>query len=276
MPMAQIRPPQPYRLALEAFSYIEYSTLLPYSPLLGMVPGGDGHPSLFLPGFAGSDRSTAFLRAVLRPFGHDPHGWHLGSNVGPHPHILEGMGRRLEELYRRTGRRVSLVGWSLGGTYAREVARQHPDMVRQVITMASPFRFRTGDRSHASMLYDLIGPITDPFDGHDLPEHRRPDLPVASTSIYTRTDGIVRWHLCVDCAGTERENIEVYATHTGIGYNIAAAIAIADRLAQPEGAWAPFRPPGSLRHLYPRPAAWVETRRSGYLEDEPTSWPKAG
>jgi hypothetical protein len=76
------------------------------------------------------------------------------------------------------------------------------------------------------------------------------------TSIYTRTDGIVRWHTCIEAEGPERENICVIGTHNGLGFNLAAVVAIADRLRQPEGTWTPFRPPPRLRLLYRRPDAW--------------------
>jgi pimeloyl-ACP methyl ester carboxylesterase len=241
---------------------VEFAVLLVATPLLGFLPRGDGRdPVLVLPGFGGGDRSTAQLRRVLRSLGHDPHGWGLGPNLGPHPYVVAGVSRRIAELHERTGRRVNLVGWSLGGTYAREMARERPELVRQVITLASPFRYRTGDRTHASALYDAIGPIDNPFSGHNAPEHQRPDLPVPSTCIYTRTDGIVRWHLCIEAPGERRENIEVLGTHSGLGHNIAAVAAIADRLAQPDGQWSPFRPPPWFQHLYPPAASWAEPAR---------------
>jgi pimeloyl-ACP methyl ester carboxylesterase len=248
---------------MERFALLEYATFLTAQPLLRLLPLGDGHPVLVFPGLGASDWSTQRLRSALKRRGHAVHGWGLGGNLGPHAHTLDGMTRRLMELHERDRRKVSVVGWSLGGIYARELARQHPDAVRQVITLASPFRFRPGDRGHASAFYDAVGPRLDPFPGRDIPEHERPDLAVPSTAIYTRTDGIVRWHTCIESAGPHRENIEVLGTHSGIGYNVAVAIAVADRLAQPEGHWAPFRPRAAVRHLYPRPVTWVQDRHSG-------------
>lgn len=200
MPAAQTPPPLS-RLALENLAFVEYSTLKASSSVLRVIPKGNGLPALVMPGFATSDRSTAALRSVLLKFGHAPHGWRLGSNNGPHPEALAGIKKRLFQLHERYGQQVSLVGWSLGGVYARELAREHPEVVRQVITLASPFRYRPGDRSRASALYDLIGPGENPFLGQATPEHERTELPVPSTSIYTRTDGIVRWHLCAESAG---------------------------------------------------------------------------
>jgi pimeloyl-ACP methyl ester carboxylesterase len=263
VPTRPIDPPPYQRLALEQFAVWEYGAFLAAAPLLRLLPAGDGHPVLVLPGFGGSDQSTAQLRVVLRRRGHATHGWGLGRNLGPHEPVLDGLTRRLLALHDRTGRSVSLVGWSLGGIYARELAYEHSGVVRQVITLGAPFRFRDGDRGNASALYDLIGPPADPFPGHALAEHERPDLEVPSTSIYTRTDGIVRWHACIDRAAPLRENIEVRGTHSGLGYNVAAAVAVADRLAQPEGAWKPFRPALPIRHLFPRPANWKQSRRDG-------------
>jgi pimeloyl-ACP methyl ester carboxylesterase len=246
---------------MEPMAIFEYGTLLAGSPLMTLVPAGDGHPVLVLPGFGASDRSTAPLRAVLTAYGHSAHGWQLGSNVGPHPRILFGVRRRLVQLYEHFDQKVSLVGWSLGGIYARELARENPGLVRQVITLASPFRLRPGDRTRASAFYDRLGPVRSPFPAQTVEEHERPDLPVPSTSIYTRTDGVVRWHLCAETAGPRRENIEVIGTHSGLGNNIAAVLSIADRLAQDPGRWAKFRPPPVLAHWYPPPIDWVPPAR---------------
>lgn len=254
---------------MEQLSVLEYCSFLAVRPLLRFLASGDGHSVLIMPGFGATDQSTEQLRALLRRNGHMVHGWRLGRNVGPHPLIIDGTSRRMLELHERSGTTVSLVGWSLGGIYARELARDHPEAVRQVITLASPFRFRPGDRGHASSIYDAIGPREDPFPGHALSEYERAPLEVPATAIYTRGDGIVRWHACIDGAGPHNENIEVFGTHTGLGYNIAAAIAVADRLAQPEGEWAPFKPPHVIRHLYPKPATWVPAGQPGRWRLEP-------
>ncbi len=252
----RLRPPSYDRFVMEQFSVFELSSYHAASPLFRYVARGDGHPVLVLPGFAGSDLSTRPLRAMLRMRGHDARGWRLGRNDGPHPHIVRGLEERLVELHERTGQDVSVVGWSLGGMYARELAYEHPELVRQVITLVSPFRFRDGDRGNASSLYDWIGPAADPFPGRVVPEHDRPGLTVPVTSIYTRTDGIVRWHSCIERTGPRTENIEVRGTHSGLGCNMAATIAVADRLAQPVGTWRPFVAPPLLKALFPAPASW--------------------
>jgi pimeloyl-ACP methyl ester carboxylesterase len=257
-----LKPPSLSLMWLEQRVLFEYGAFLGAGPLLRLLPKGDGHPVLVLPGFTASDRSTVPLRRVLRSKGYWVHGWQLGANVGPHRRIVNGIQRRIEELHDRHGTKVSLLGWSLGGIYARELARDHADAVRQVITLGSPFRFRDGDRSSASRWYDLVAPRQDPFPGRATVEEQRPPLAVPATAVYTRTDGIVRWHACIEAAGPLRESIEVRGTHNGLGFNLAAILAITDRLAQPEGQWAPFRPPAALRYLFPRPVSW----RSGEEE----------
>lgn len=251
-----LRPPPYGRLALERLAFLEYGTYGTGSPLYRYVAKGNGHPVLVLPGFMGSDLSTQPMRTLLRSRGHDVHGWRLGRNDGPHARVLRGLKACLTDLHDRTGERVSVVGWSLGGIYAREMARDRPDAVRQVIMLGAPFRFRDGDRGHASAYYDRLGPRVDPFDGRHLAEHERPPLEVPVTSIYTRTDGIVRWHACLEIVGPRAENIEVRGTHSGLGWNMAATIAVADRLAQEDGAWEPFGPPRALRVLFPKAPTW--------------------
>lgn len=258
---SRMRPPSPALLVLEPLAWMEYSAFRASSPLLRFAPSGDGHPVLVLPGFTGTDRSTEPLRTALRRKGYWVHGWRLGANVGPRRHIVDGMKQRLESLHERHGRTVSVVGWSLGGVFARELARERPDVVRQVITLGSPFRLRPGDRSHGSRLYDALTPRDEPFLSRLAPEHERTPLEVPATAIYTRTDGIIRWHAAIETAGDRRENIEVIGTHSGLGFNLAAVWAVADRLAQPEGRWKKFRRPPGLAHLYPRPVNWDPVRR---------------
>lgn len=242
----------------EQWSVVELMSLQFAGPWRGLIPQGHGEPVLVLPGFTGSDRSTRPLRQVLKARGFHVHGWGLGQNFGPHPRVVDGLRQRLAALHDRHGRPISVVGWSLGGIYARELARAEPDAVRQVITLASPFRFRSDDRGRASRLYDQLAPAVDPFPDRLVQEHEREPLPVPTTAIYTRTDGVVAWRTCIETAGVDRENISVVGTHNGLGFNFGALVAVADRLAQPAGTWTPFRPPLILRGWYRRPASWQD------------------
>jgi pimeloyl-ACP methyl ester carboxylesterase len=205
--------------------------------LRGIVPRGDGHAVLVLPGFLAGDFSTAPLRRFLRSLCYDARGWKLGINRGPRAGLREGLVARLAHLFERHGRRVSLVGWSLGGIYARELARAHPDRVRLVITLATPFRDISA--THAAR---LIRPGGRSLEGAAAIQAalRRP-LPLPSTSIYSRTDGIVHWQGCLEEEGPRSENVEVRCSHTGMGFHAETLAIIADRLAQPEGAWHPYR-----------------------------------
>src|SRR5262245_2161029 len=142
---APIAPPATLLLMLEGQrAFLEAATLLPASPLLRQAPRGDGHPVLVLPGLGASDLSTAVLRAYLERLGYAAHPWTFGRNLGPGGDLPQLMLRRLAELHERHRRKVSLVGWSLGGIYARELARQAPERVRQVVTLGSPFRATRG------------------------------------------------------------------------------------------------------------------------------------
>ena len=123
-------------LELRAFRLVGASRAL--LPFLRRAPGGDGHPVLVLPGLIASDTSTQPLRAYLTDLGYEVHGWGLGRNMGLKPGLEDKMKTRLCELHKETGRQVSVIGWSLGGVYAREIASEAPDAVRSVITLGSP------------------------------------------------------------------------------------------------------------------------------------------
>jgi len=158
----------------------------------------------------------------------------------------------LRRVHESTGRKVSLVGWSLGGVYARDLALQMPDMVRAVITLGSPF---AGDirATNATRLYEAIsGETVD--DNPEMLQAIAGDLPVPATSIYSRTDGIVNWHTSLLRPSETAENIEVYfASHIGLGVNPAALWAVADRLAQPEGTFKRFDRSGPFAIAYAPP-----------------------
>lgn len=219
--------------------------------LLRAAPSGDGHPVLVLPGLGADDRSTGVLRRVLRERGYRVHGWRLGFNLGPTEQVVEGLPRRVDELRDRYGTRVSVVGWSLGGVYARSVARQRPDSVRQVITLGSPIRLTHPAQTRASAFYLRHSHRHVPHDRLPPPEVTQPPLPVPATSVYSRWDGIVSWRACLEQPGIRRENVAVVGSHFGLGRHPAALWVVADRLAQPEGEWRPFRAPPPLRALFP-------------------------
>ena len=253
---AQFELPSRLVLALESRAFAELSAFYMFAPLLGLGRRGDGHPALVLPGFATSDRATAPLRAALRRAGFRAHGWESGSNLGSSSQTLERTTTHLRQLCERSGQPVSIIGHSAGGVLGRAMARRSPELVRQVITVGSPFRFRRGDRSTLSAIAELVAdPSSRPLSKRPREEHR-PPLPVPTTAIYSRTDGIVDWRSCIEAVGDQRENVEVRSSHAGLLHHPAVLLVILDRLAQRSGQWAPFAPPPVLRGLYPVPESW--------------------
>jgi pimeloyl-ACP methyl ester carboxylesterase len=237
-----MRRPSPRTFALEPVRAAqELVARIAANPSLRKAPKGDGHPVLVLPGFTGSDISTRVMRAFLRRLGYYVHAWRLGRNWGPTDYILDGLAERFIGLLQEHGQKMTLIGHSLGGVYARELARRAPDRVRQVITLGSPVRWRAGETSSVGPLYRSLRSrhservrSVQPQDIEDV------DLGVPLTVIFTRTDGVVRWQSCVVEPGPTRECIEVQGSHTGLIHNAAVLHVVADRLAQPEGIWRPF------------------------------------
>ncbi|MGI9644688.1 MAG: esterase/lipase family protein [Ilumatobacteraceae bacterium] len=261
---APVAAPSGLLTVLEVRAVAERGAMTAALPLLRRLPPGDGHPVLVLPGFVAGDQSTEPLRRLLRSLNYRAFAWRLGRNLGPTPDIVAGMVRRFEEIHEKHGGPISLVGWSLGGIYARELGRRFPSAVRQVITLGSPIRMVAGDRSAASRTWDSLRPSHDPevIDRRSIPEAEREPLAMPATSIYTRTDGIVHWSTCLADRGTRSENIEVYGSHCGLGYNTSALLAVADRLAQTNGDWRHFKAPFWLRAAFPPPANWEPGRRA--------------
>ncbi len=231
----------------------DYGLYLAAKPLMSRLPRGDGHPVLVLPGLLADDISTRVLRAVLRKLGYDAHGWGLGRNIGPTASCVKGTRDLLDHLSDKHQRPVSLIGWSLGGIFARDLARRSPDAVRQVITLGSPFRIARHTQSRASKVFERYSHLHVEHRTFPL-EHDAEPLRVPATSIYSHLDGIVHWQTCLNTPGERCENIAVMASHLGLGHHPASIWAIADRLAQPEGSWQPFRAPLVLRPAFPRPA----------------------
>ena len=258
---ARVRAPGALRMALELRAPWELGAGLAALPLLSLAPKGDGHPVIVFPGLIASDASTELLRRYLKSRGYDAQRWEQGRNLGPRPGVLSACARQVETLSQRHGRKVSLIGWSLGGIYARETAKQLPDHVRSVITLGTPF---TGHprATNAWRVYELASGERVDNTPREWPRLREAP-PVPTTSIYSRSDGVVAWQCSVQPEGREVENIEVEASHIGLGVHPAVLYAIADRLAQPEGKWQPFDRTGVRALVYrdPKAADWFANCR---------------
>lgn len=216
----------------------ELATSVGLMPFLRLLPAGDGHPVLVLPGFMASDTSTLPLRTFLRSKGYVVSAWELGRNLGPTTEVMEALPSLLRSAVEDEGRKASIVGWSLGGIYARWLARIHPERVRQVVTMGTPVRQAVEGNSNASSLFDYLRPYHE--EGHPGLDNGRP-LEVPTTAIHTRSDAIVPWETCLVDPGAQSENVRVAGSHTGLGFNPAALYVVADRLSLEEGSWLPIR-----------------------------------
>lgn len=250
----EARPPSKLLALTEGRAVFELAAFYASRHLLSLLPRGDGHPVLVLPGFLASDSSTAPMRRLLEDLGYDAYGWKLGRNVRVDLQRVHEMEQLLLGIHQRTGRTVSIVGWSLGGVFARELAKLHPAIVRQVITLGSPIH---DDRRHtnASKLFEFLnGKEPEPVrHGRFTGLHQAP--PVPTTSILTKTDGVVHWRGSVqhpEHDNTQTENIVVHASHCGLGVNPSVMVALADRLAQDEQGWQPFVAKWHQRWMFPQ------------------------
>lgn len=238
-------------LALENRFFAESALMLAVRPLLNR-PAPDPHGVLILPGLGATDRSTRSLRGVLRQQHHWVHGWGIGRHKIWTRESVAAVEDRLRVLHERYGAPVSLVGVSAGGILARELARAHPERVRQVITIVSPFRHRDGDDNRIARLLSRVKPTERDHFGTLPREDDRPPLTMPATAIYSRSDGLVDWRSCLESPGYGHDNIEIRASHFGAASNPATAIAVSDRLACPLDAWRPFRPPRGTAVLFPQ------------------------
>jgi pimeloyl-ACP methyl ester carboxylesterase len=257
---AELRAPSRLLWLAEYRSIYEFGFALAAMPLLLAAPRGDGHPVLVLPGFLAGDLSTEPLRRYLKALGYDANGWDNGRNLGGVTRMRHALRRRLTAIYEREGRKVSIVGWSLGGIYARMLALDAPEMTRSVVTLGSPFS-RDPNASNVSGIYEAVsgeGRSVEEKMSRTLFAHAfdriAGDLDVPSTSIYSKLDGVVNWRACLVRENEQSENVEVLgASHIGLGVNAAVLWAVADRLAQAPGSFVPFARRGPFALAYGRP-----------------------
>ncbi|MCI0749143.1 MAG: GPI inositol-deacylase [Nevskiales bacterium] len=227
-----IAPPSKLLLLLEMRAYSEYARLILSWPWLGRLPRGDGHPVLVIPGLGGNDASTYLLRLVLARLGYAAYGWELGANLGMRPHIKNSLRQRLARLHKVHRRKLSLIGWSLGGVFAREIARHMPQYVQQVITLGSPINGHP-EANNAMWFYKLVNPRYKVHSDWGDFQRRRMPPPVPCTAIYSKSDGIVAWPCSMEERAPNTENVEVSGSHCGLGYNPQVIRVIAERLARP-------------------------------------------
>ena len=205
-------------------------------------PIGDGHPVIVYPGLGGGAITTVRLRRYLGDCGFTVHDWQGGVNTGPEGVLDDWLGPlhdRVRELRAMHGRKVSLVGWSLGGIYARELAKLDAGLVRQVITLGTPFG-ALAQGNHAGTVFKILNRDRAHLP-EDLERRLRTTPQVPTTAIFSKTDGIVAWQGCVERRTASSESVEVNASHLGMGTHPQVLRIVANRLAQPEGQWRPLK-----------------------------------
>ncbi len=221
-----------------ARAFAEYAGFLLHPSFVRELPRGDGHPVMVVPGFATTDLSTRPLRRVLGQLGYAVEGWGQGRNIAMRRETKAALSRRLAELHAQHGKKVSLIGQSLGGVYVREMARHAPEHVRRLFTLGSPFN----GHPNANNVYNLFKlatrakPVNLDWEGF---QRRRFPPPVPCTAFYSKTDGVVAWQCAMEEEAPNTENVEVSGSHFGMGVNPQVLRAIAARLALPESAPGP-------------------------------------
>jgi len=246
-PPDRIKAPNAFLMMLEGRAPWEFAALLAASPWLRRLPMGDGHPVLVFPGLGAHDFTTLPLRRFLEQRGYVAYPWKQGFNFGPRDGVLQGCRDQVEAIFKQHQCPLSLIGWSLGGVYARELAKEMPDRTRCVITLGTPF---TGHprATNAWRIYEMMSGQS--VEDEAVIAQVRQAPPVPTTSIYSRSDGIVAWQCSVNEPGPLAENVGLHASHVGMGMNPLAMLVIADRLAQPPGAWRPFDASGNRRWFF--------------------------
>jgi pimeloyl-ACP methyl ester carboxylesterase len=216
------------RTVVEAVALVSHAAKPPIDSLLAGVPRGDGHAVLVLPALLRGDAYATYMRQFLTAIGYAPHGWNLGVNIGPTRRLLDGAADRLVTLSDQHGK-LSLVGFSMGGLFARWLSLRMPERVRQVITVCSPIH------QPARNFWLPLEPFLGLWPGVDLPkltEQIAQPLPVPGTFLFSRDDGLVNYAVCRDAHAAPEDNIEINGPHVLIARNPQVLSIVAHRLAR--------------------------------------------
>ncbi|MEJ7633599.1 alpha/beta hydrolase [Aeromicrobium sp.] len=242
-------PPSALLTALELPRWIgEYASSRVLDTVSPTSNLGEGRSVLVLPGFSANDFATGRLRAHLRQRGFRAHGWRLGRNVGLTDRLVDGLMDRFVEVADSSDEAVSIIGWSFGGLLARRIAHAYPDRVRQIICLGSPWR-ADGERTRATAMFErsrIRHGLSD--QARDIVDELRQPVPVPTTAIWSRSDGVTSWAGCtVDETTTPviAENIEVVSSHVGMVASPLVLAVVVNRLRQDPEAWQRFE----WRHL---------------------------
>lgn len=227
--MPDIQAPSLRLLALETRVFAEMPWFMLRSLSIGGMPHGDGHPVMVVPGFGAGDLPTRPLRRALHKLGYAAYGWEQGTNLGMRPAVKNALTQRLQKLSAEHQSPVSLIGWSLGGVFVREMARHQPQLVRRVFTLGSPINGRP-DANNMLALFRVANrgkPVNLDWEGF---RKRCTPPPVPCVAIYSKSDGIVAWQCSMEEAAPNTECAEVRGSHFGLVVNRQVLRVIAERL----------------------------------------------
>ncbi len=258
----KIPPPPLFNMLLESRSVVEWTSIYAMYPFIPKRIKGEGKPVLLIPPYLGDDFSTSFVRRYLTSLGFKTYKWEQGVNLVK-SHYIPRLEEKLDDIYREHGEKVSIVGWSGGGIFAKIIANRHPNQVEQILTIGSPVW------GVMEMKTPVAG-ILEFFRGKSLKERNKrfieelepiPNVPI--TCIYTKTDGLLPWKHCME-AETYRDdirNVEVYGSHSGLGANVSVLLITANALsANINGKTLGETTPNIERVLYP--FYWNKKKRS--------------
>jgi len=224
--------PPLFNMLMESRSLIEWSSIYCIYPFIPKRLEGKGKPVLLIPPYLGDDSSTTFVRKYLKSLGFKTYKWELGFNMVK-SHYIPRLEEKLADIYQEHQEKVSIVGWSGGGIFAKIMANRHPNQVEQILTIGSPI---WGVMDMKPPLYGLL----EFFRGKSLKERNErflaelepvPNVPV--TCVYTKTDGLVPWKHCMEAETFRKDikNIEVYGSHSGMGANASVLLTTANALS---------------------------------------------
>ncbi len=227
--MPDFEPPAGNKILKESLTILQVPRLALRTPsLLLRGPKGNQEPVMFVPGLKANDVSNLPLRSYLNRRNFQTFGWDLGTNNGDVEGQLPSVVERVEAIFERTGQPVNMVGWSLGGVLSREVARDRPELVAQVITYGTPVV--------GGPLYTTVSGVYSPEEriaiAATIEERNKIPINVPITAMYSKNDGIVSWQACIDTFSADVENIEIKSSHVGMGIDPDVWEIVAARLSR--------------------------------------------